>query len=95
MTLTIEQRWKDVGMDRETVAETIHGKLQSLLDTCPSWEEIDSTQQSITCFQADALLPLIEKAVRKAKLSEALLWATRMSCGEEGDKRIAELEAGE
>ncbi len=81
MTLTIEQRWKDVGVDRQEVKKAVWGN--SLDD---AWRIARRT---------DALLPLIEKAVRKAKLSEALLWATRMSCGEEGDKRIAELEAGE
>lgn len=91
---TIKQRWKAVWVDREKFA-------RALFDTAVGnvyGEEIeDKLYESLgdSYFgYADTLLPLIEKAVREARKAEARLWLG-MTCNEEADARIAELEAGE
>lgn len=84
---TIEQRWKAVWVDREEVAKLIW-------DGGTNWDNLHNDTRWPYLRRADALLPLIEKAVREARKAEARLWLG-MTCNEEADARIAKLEAGE
>lgn len=74
---TMEQRWKDVGMKHDDVAEVIHGGYRET---------------------AEALLPLIEKAVHGVRIDEAgriqCLCHKRTSLCDRCE-RIRKLEAGE
>ena len=96
MSKTIEQRWKAVGVDREEAAKALCYATHDV-----DWGRLEAIgmKQSEFLTQADNLLPLIEKAVRGARLTEARVWSVNhghryiddvcWSCN-----RLRELEAG-
>lgn len=105
MSKTIEQRWRVVGVEREEVAIALLGQFrQETVGVIAAWSVTSQQVRERYLAQADALLPLIEKAVLKARRKEVGM-AWRMWEGHLGlaqgsaletyfNGRIRKLEAG-
>lgn len=66
---TIEQRWDDVGMKRDGVAISLWKSSGDYYGP-KFWDYVSTSIQEKIRRQADALLSLIEEAVRKARKNE-------------------------
>ncbi len=66
---TIEQRWKAVGVEREEIARSLFNDADDRVYGEISNKLYETLMNSYLGY-ADALLPLIEKAVREARKDE-------------------------